>query len=358
MNQRYRAIVLVFVLAVIAGAPALPALAQEALDGPPACPLTEGIVLNAQGEAWNVWFLRSDQDAAAATAGPGAAVVPAGTYTVVLAAWDRHDAGSETQANEQWALVGLDGAGAVVFTSGATPDIADDQRLVVATVDGAVEIAGFVQAAAVHAAFPNTASPNSVWPLCASFVSVPDEVAVPEADLGVAVTMPDVSLNLGSEQAVFDVVVTNNGPDGGEAVVAVNALPEGFTLVSATSVAGTCSDTAGVISCDLGSLASGESATIAVVAEPSTFGAFVFGVTVGSTTADPDLSNNAAEVAFNVVDVLPQIVTTTTSAPPETLPFTGASPSGTGGLAAGLILMGGLAVLVGSSRLWYRGKHR
>jgi uncharacterized repeat protein (TIGR01451 family) len=287
----------------------------------------------------------------------GVGTVPAGRYKVVLAAFDPHQPGNGTQLNEQWFLQGLVD-GAVVFASGTTPDIADDATLVIATVNADVEVPAFSQMRAMHAAYPNAESPNSVWPLCASFVPVP------QADLAVTVTMPDVSLDLGDEQAVFEVVVTNNGPDSGEVVVAVNTLPAGFTLISAASATGTCTDTAGVISCDFGSLANGESATIAVVAEPSVFGAFVFGVTVGSSTADPDLTNNAAEVAFNVVEVLPQVITTTTAAPTttaatsETLPFTGASTAGSGGFAVGLILLGGLVLLVGSSRPRYVPKHR
>jgi uncharacterized repeat protein (TIGR01451 family) len=488
MNGKHRATVLVLVLAVLAALTALPVLAQEAPNDPPACPLTEGIVINAQGGTWGLNFIRSDRDRAAATAGPGAAVVPAGTYNVVLAAWDEHDAADAPQLNEQWVLLGLDAAGEVVYASGATPDIADDQELVIATVDSAVEISGFTQAAAVHPAFRNTDSPNSVHPLCASFIPVPDEadlavtlvdsadpvlvgdtfdydltvsnlgpdsatgvsvalalpaqtafvsapagcvhsgeasdgtvtcdlgdlavegsaaltvsvqalvsgetpalatalvasneldadpsnnqaseettiesLPVPQADLAVTVTMPDVSLDLGDEDATFNVVVTNYGPDTGDVVVGVNTLPAGFTLVSVTSAAGTCTEASGVISCALGSMTNGQSVAITVVATPGTFGAFVFQATVGSSTADPNLTNNAAQVAFNVVQVLPQVITTTTTAAPtttaatqETLPFTGASTAGAGGLAVGLILLGGLVLLVGSSRLRYDAKH-
>lgn len=488
MNGMNRVTVIVLVLAVLAAVTALPVLAQEAPNDPPACPLTEGIVINAQGETWGLDYIRSDRNRAAATAGPGAALVPAGTYQVVLAAWDEHDPADATQLNEQWVLIGYDAAGAAVFTSGATPDIADDQELVVAVVNSEVEISGFTQAAAFHPAFRNTESPNSVHPLCASFIPVPDEadlgvtlvdsadpvlvgdsfdydlavandgpdpatgvtlvlalpaetafvsapagcvhsgeasdgtvtcdlgdlavegsaaltvtvqaltsgetpalatasvasnevdpdpsnnqaseettiesLPVPQADLAVTVTMPDVSLDLGDEQAVFNVGVTNNGPDSGETVVALNVVPPGFTLVSANSDTGTCTAVAGVINCDFGSMASGEGATIVVVAEPSVFGSFVFEAAVSSTTADPDLTNNAAQVAFNVIEVLPQVITTTTVAPTttvatqETLPFTGASTAGTGGLAVGLILLGGLILLVGSSRLRYDAKHR
>ena len=489
MNDRNRAFVLILAMAVLAAFSALPVLAQEVPSGPPACPLTEGIVLNAAGEAWDISFIRSDRSFDdAVRVGTGA--IPAGRYKVVLAAWDDHGEGDQTQLNEQWLLEGLVD-GSVVFTSGATPDIADDAVLVVATVNADVEVPAFTDLRAVHAAWRNRETPNSVYPLCASFVPVPDvadlsvtlvdsadpvmvgdnfdydltvtnagpeaatgvvatlalpaesafvsapagcvhsgeasdgtvtcavgdlavdgsvaipitvqaltagetpavatgsatgnevdpdltnnqaseettieALPVPQADLAVTVTMPDNSLDLGEEQAVFDLVVTNNGPDSGTVVVSLGTLPPGFTLVSATSPESTCTEAAGVVSCDFGSMANGETGTISIVAEPSTFGSFVFGASVSSATADPDLTNNVAEIAFDVVNVLPQVITTTTSTTTtsttvattsETLPFTGSSTAGAGGLATGLILMGGLVLLVGNSRRRYEAKHR
>lgn len=77
MSGRNRVVVFIVSLAVLAAFFALPVLAQEAFEGPPACPLTDGIVLNAQGEAWNVWFIRSDMEFADAHKG-GVGTVPAG----------------------------------------------------------------------------------------------------------------------------------------------------------------------------------------------------------------------------------------------------------------------------------------
>jgi len=65
MKNRYRAIVLAVVLAVLAGMTALPVLAQEAPVGPPACPLTEGIVINVSGATWGIGLIRSDRNEAA-----------------------------------------------------------------------------------------------------------------------------------------------------------------------------------------------------------------------------------------------------------------------------------------------------
>ncbi|MDH5616436.1 MAG: hypothetical protein OEY62_07850, partial [Acidimicrobiia bacterium] len=170
MNERYRAAVLILVLAVLAAFTAMPVLAQTA-PAVPGCPLTDGIVLNAQGDAWGLHFLRSDGSAAQARLGPGPGVVPAGRYDVVLAGWDRHEDGDEPQLNEQWFLEGRNGA-TVAFQSGATPDLADEANLIVSTVNTNVEVPAFSSVVARHAAYPNTESPNSIWPLCASFIPV------------------------------------------------------------------------------------------------------------------------------------------------------------------------------------------
>ena len=71
MNRKHRAMVLVLVLAVLSALTALPVLAQEAPIDPPACPFTEGIVINAQGGTWDVGMIRSDRNRADGYCGTG-----------------------------------------------------------------------------------------------------------------------------------------------------------------------------------------------------------------------------------------------------------------------------------------------
>ena len=49
MRNRNRVVVLVSALAMLAAFVAIPVVAQEVPSGPPACPLTEGIVLSTAG---------------------------------------------------------------------------------------------------------------------------------------------------------------------------------------------------------------------------------------------------------------------------------------------------------------------
>ncbi len=316
MNGKHRATVLVLVLAVLAAVTALPVLAQEVPAEPPACPLTEGIVISAQAGTWDLGYIRSDRDRAAATAGPGVAVVPAGTYNVVLAAWDRHGPSHETQLNEQWVLRGLDAAGEVVFTSGATPDIPDDQSLVIATVDTDVEISGFVQAAAYHPAYRNTESPNSVWPLCASLVPVPDK-----ADLGVTLVDSADPVLVG-DSFDYDLTVTNGGPDPATGVTLALALPAETAFVSAPTGcvhSGETSD--GTVACDLGDLAVEGTVALTVTVRALTAGELpaLATASVDSNEVDPNLSNNQASEETTIESLpVPQADLAVTVTMPDT----------------------------------------
>ncbi|MGH8010180.1 MAG: choice-of-anchor P family protein, partial [Candidatus Binatia bacterium] len=67
----------------------------------------------------------------------------------------------------------------------------------------------------------------------------------------------------------YTLEVTNNGPDGADDVVVTDTLPAGVTFVSATPTQGSCSQMAGVVTCNLGDLVNGGTATIAIVVTPT-----------------------------------------------------------------------------------------
>ncbi len=67
---------------------------------------------------------------------------------------------------------------------------------------------------------------------------------------------------LAGENLTYTLVVTNNGPAPAEDVLLVDALPDGVTFVSAESSQGLCNSG---VTCDLGSLAVGASATVTIV---------------------------------------------------------------------------------------------
>ncbi len=144
----------------------------------PACPLTEGVIVNFNGKG-----LRSNGTEAEATSDVYPVQLTAGTYTIKSASWDGYPARVHaTQPNEQWKLV-LKHEGAVVHTTGATTDLADYvvSSLVTDTLENAVVLPKGVDLFyARHAVYPDKTSPNSVQPICVSFVRHADPTPDPE----------------------------------------------------------------------------------------------------------------------------------------------------------------------------------
>ena len=87
-----------------------------------------------------------------------------------------------------------------------------------------------------------------------------------------------------------------------------DVLDASLTLVSATPSQGEPCTGTGTITCNLGSLISGASATVTVVATTSpTPGMIGSTASVTATEPDPNLSNNSATQTTNVGDVSRQV---------------------------------------------------
>lgn len=127
----------------------------------------------------------------------------------------------------------------------------------------------------------------------------------PIADLGVSQTSSAASV-LQGRAIVYQVVVTNHGPDPVPGVTVSDPLPAGATLLSAGPSAGTCS--AGPdLRCDLGALASGGSATIKLVIQADAAGPLATTATAGATAVpagigagDPNSANDSATLTTDV----------------------------------------------------------
>ncbi len=123
-------------------------------------------------------------------------------------------------------------------------------------------------------------------------------------DLAVAIAAaPEPVLQTG--QVTYDITVTNHGTANGPAttsgVTLTDPLPAGLSLVSASASAGTCG-TSDPVTCDLGILPGGATATVTIVAAVSgqASGTLANTVTVTALTADPEAGNNTA-TAFTTV---------------------------------------------------------
>ena len=112
------------------------------------------------------------------------------------------------------------------------------------------------------------------------------------ADLSVAMTSSPASVALGA-QVTYTIVVTNNGPISAANVAMTDAFPAGVKFVSSATSLGTCAGTT-TVTCTLGTMTSGQNATMTIVVSLTQAGTLLNTVNVTSTTPDPNTANNSA----------------------------------------------------------------
>jgi uncharacterized repeat protein (TIGR01451 family) len=116
----------------------------------------------------------------------------------------------------------------------------------------------------------------------------------PSADLSVTKTDSPDPAHVG-QKLTYTIPVTNNGPDSAAGISLTDTLPKttGFGSVSTTQ--GTCTRTKKGVTCNLGTLASGATATVTIVVKPTQKGTITNTVTVAATSpSDPNTANNTA----------------------------------------------------------------
>ncbi|GAA0596159.1 DUF11 domain-containing protein [Kribbella sandramycini] len=155
-----------------------------------------------------------------------------------------------------------------------------------------------------------------------------EEVRTPvaeSADLVLTKTGTPDPVPAGAE-LTYKLVAHNNGPSVAQNVAVTDTLPDGVTLVSATSTQGACTSSPGKVDCAIGEVASGAEATITVVVRVPATTALTNVATVTSTTSDPNPGNNSATVTTPVTrsaDLqLQKAVAPTGPAPGEKVKYT------------------------------------
>jgi uncharacterized repeat protein (TIGR01451 family) len=86
------------------------------------------------------------------------------------------------------------------------------------------------------------------------------------------------------QNLTYQITVTNNGPDPATNVVLTDTLPPDVDFIMASTG---CGQTAGVVTCDLGTLAPDSSTTVTIVVKPKNAGSFTNTATVTSTQSTP-----------------------------------------------------------------------
>ena len=124
----------------------------------------------------------------------------------------------------------------------------------------------------------------------------------PNADLSVTkVDSPDPVFR--DDPLTYTVGVTNKGPGPATDVTLTDELPVGTTFDSVTSTQGSCSQSGGTVTCDVGVLSVGAMATATIlVYTPNSTGTISNSASVAGNEADAVPANNTTTIDTQVVD--------------------------------------------------------
>lgn len=125
---------------------------------------------------------------------------------------------------------------------------------------------------------------------------------LPAADLAMTQTAAPNPV-LTSQNVTYTLTVTNLGPSAGSSVTVTDALPAGFSFVSANASQGTCSNVGGIVTCSLGTISTGSTASAQITATPSASSNVTNisnAATVTAAEFDPAATNNTATVSIVV----------------------------------------------------------
>jgi uncharacterized repeat protein (TIGR01451 family) len=115
------------------------------------------------------------------------------------------------------------------------------------------------------------------------------------------------------QDITYSLSYVNDGPSTAHNVIVIDALPAGATFKSVNDA--DCVASGGVVTCDEGTIVSGASGTIQLVASADQLGVLHDAATVSANEPDPDTSNNSAAADVTDGPTADLTLTTTTSTP-------------------------------------------
>lgn len=154
--------------------------------------------------------------------------------------------------------------------------------------------AAAIDSPTVPGTFPLTVSTSVDTAVAQSSVTLTTAApAAQAADLRVSTTDSPDPVQTG-QQLTYTVTVVNEGPDTATAVTLTDLLVGGINLVAASPSQGNCSGT-NPITCALGALSNGASATVVIVVTAQAPGMLINIAAVSSGTPDPRFANNVSQ---------------------------------------------------------------
>ena len=131
----------------------------------------------------------------------------------------------------------------------------------------------------------------------------PTEPERDTADLSITKTDQTDPVSLG-DPIVYTITVSNGGPDAAADVRVTDAVPAGTAFVSATPSQGSCANSAGTVTCELGTLANGTAATVTLTVTANQGGAISNTASVSADADDPNNGNNS-DAESTTVELVP-----------------------------------------------------
>jgi uncharacterized repeat protein (TIGR01451 family) len=129
------------------------------------------------------------------------------------------------------------------------------------------------------------------------------------ADLSVTTT-PSAGTVAVSGSMTWTSTVTNNGPSPATAVVLTNNLPDGQTVTGTAPSTGSCNTVGGIVTCNFGTLANGNSANVVITVTANEGGTRMNAATADANETDPVPGNDTGTATVTVTGDSTLVVTT------------------------------------------------
>jgi uncharacterized repeat protein (TIGR01451 family) len=224
---------------------------------------------------------------------------PASAQGVVLS--DTLPAGSvfvsmtQTGGTDGFTLTQSGGTATETATGSITSGSSDTFSLVVSAPSSLGNGATFNDTATVSAGNPDPNTSNNSQTVTGSVVN-----NNPNADIAVSVSGP-ATANEGNS-VTYNITVTNAGPAGATGVTLTDTLPSILNYQSATTSQGSFSQSGGVVTFTIGSIASGGTVNASVTAQAIEDGNVSDTASASSSSPDPNTANNSANASTSFAE--------------------------------------------------------